>query len=147
MWINEGFTTFIENKISSQIHGEDFGLVEAFIGNQSLWVDIVDFGLNNTYGSLYPVLDGDNPDNSYSSVPYDKGFQLLYYLESLIGGENFRDFLRFWIQTNSLTSVTNIQLRASWEYFVSTRLTSLTGDEINKILKKVDFETYSGFLK
>ena len=108
MWINEGFTTFIENKISSQIHGDDFGKVEAFIGNQSLWVDIVDFGLNNTYGSLYPVLDGDNPDNSYSSVPYDKGFQLLYYLESLIGGENFRDFLRFWIQTNSLTSVTNI---------------------------------------
>ena len=97
MWLNEGFTTFIENRVSSEIHGVDFGKVAALIGNQSLWVEIEDFGANNTYGSLYPVLNGDNPDNSYSSVPYDKGFQLLYYLESLVGGDNFKDFLRFWI--------------------------------------------------
>ena len=67
-----------------------------------------DFGLNSTYASLYPILNGDNPDNSYSDVPYEKGFQLLYYLESLVSDDNFREFLRFYIETNSLTSITNI---------------------------------------
>ena len=108
MWLNEGFTTFIEIKVSSQIHGVDFGKVEALLGNTSLWVDMVSFGLNNTYSSLYPVLNGDNPDNSYSEVPYEKGFQFLYYLESLVGEENFQAFLQFYIRTNSLTSITNI---------------------------------------
>ena len=73
-WLNEGFTVFIEYKVSSQIHGADFGKVEALLGNSSLSVAVEDFGPNNTYASLYPVLDGDNPDNSYSTVPYDKGF-------------------------------------------------------------------------
>ena len=35
------------------------------------------------------MLEGDNPDNSFSEVPYEKGFQFLFYLESLIGEENF----------------------------------------------------------
>ena len=43
------------------------------------------YGLNNTYASLHPVLQGDNPDNSFSEVPYEKGFQLLNYMETLIG--------------------------------------------------------------
>lgn len=33
-----------------------------------------------------PNLKGIDPDDSFSSVPYEKGFVLLYYLESLVGG-------------------------------------------------------------
>jgi leukotriene-A4 hydrolase len=28
-WLNEGFTVFIERKVSGELHGEDFALVEA----------------------------------------------------------------------------------------------------------------------
>lgn len=56
------------------------------------------FGLKNTYSSLHPVLQGDNPDNSFSEVPYEKGFQFLYYLESLIGRDEMKKFLNFYIQ-------------------------------------------------
>lgn len=35
---------------------------------------MVNFGLDNTYSSLHPVLQGDNPDNSFSNVCYEKGF-------------------------------------------------------------------------
>ena len=63
-------------------------------------------------------------------------------MESLIGEDSFRDFLRFWISTNSLTSVTNIQVRSTWEYFVSTHLSGKSGDQINDILMKVDWETW-----
>ncbi len=33
-----------------------------------------------------PDLKGIDPDDAFSSVPYEKGFALLYYLEQLVGG-------------------------------------------------------------
>jgi hypothetical protein len=29
---------------------------------------------------------GDNPDNSFSEVPYEKGYQLLLYINNILGG-------------------------------------------------------------
>ena len=85
MWLNEGFTVFEERKVSAILkNSNDFALREAQLGNVSLWVDIMSYGVNNTYSSLYPVLNGDNPDRSYSQLPYEKGFQFLTYLESLL---------------------------------------------------------------
>lgn len=78
MWLNEGFTVFEERKVSGLLHNEDFALREAQLGNVSLWIDINNYdrtyGANNSYSSLYPVLNGDNPDVSYSQLPYEKGF-------------------------------------------------------------------------
>ena len=54
--------------------GHEFALIEAQLGNVSLWVDINNYGLNNSYSSLYPVLDGNTPDDSFSQLPYEKGF-------------------------------------------------------------------------
>jgi len=62
-------------------------LVEAQLGNVSLWADMEFYGLDNTYSSIHPVLKGDNPDNSFSELPYEKGFQTLTYLESLVGDD------------------------------------------------------------
>ena len=80
-WLNEGLTVFIERHVSAELHGEDFRQISALLGNNSLWSDMENYGLNNTYSSLHPVLLGDNPDNSFSEVPYEKGFQLIYYME------------------------------------------------------------------
>ena len=107
-WLNEGFTVFIERHVSSELHGVDFGQVEALLGNTSLWGDMLNFGLENTYSSLHPVLRGDNPDNSFSEVPYEKGFQFLTYLESLIKPDNMKNFLQFYMKSHSLTSITTI---------------------------------------
>jgi leukotriene-A4 hydrolase len=104
-WLNEGFTVFIERKVSGELHGEDFALVEAQLGNMSMWSDMQYFGLDNTYSSIHPVLAGDNPDNSFTELPYEKGFQTLTYLESLVGADQFRMFLRFWVSSRLLTSV------------------------------------------
>jgi leukotriene-A4 hydrolase len=54
------------------------------LGNASMWDDINNYGINNSYSSLFPVLNGNTPDDSFSEIPYEKGFQFLYFLESLI---------------------------------------------------------------
>ena len=73
-WLNEGFTTFIERMVSTRLYGSDFAKVEALLGNTSLVNTIGVYGANNTYSSIHPVLFGDNPDNSFSEMPYEKGF-------------------------------------------------------------------------
>ena len=93
MWLNEGFTVFFERYVSAEIHGDDFSKVNAYLGNISMYDDMKGYGVDNSYSSLYPevgpVLTGDNPDASFSEVPYEKGFQLLYYMQSILGDDKF----------------------------------------------------------
>lgn len=72
LWINEGFTVFIERKVSSQIHKAEFAKIENYLGNLTLWDDINNFGQNSPMASLYPPV-GNNPDSAYSQLPYEKG--------------------------------------------------------------------------
>lgn len=38
-------------------------------------------------------LKGKDPDDAFSSVPYEKGFNFLFYLENLIGKDKFDKFI------------------------------------------------------
>ena len=117
-WLNEGFTVFSERKVSAQLYGKDFAKVESLLGNSTLWHDMNTYGLNNTYSSIHPILEGDSPDNAFSNVPYEKGFQLLYYMESLVGEDLFENFLQTYILKYSQMSITTIELRQTWEQWV-----------------------------
>ena len=44
------------------------------------------FGASNPLTALVPNLKGVDPDDAFSSVPYEKGFALLYHLETILGG-------------------------------------------------------------
>lgn len=83
-----------------------------------MWADMQAFGLDNTYSSIHPVLAGDNPDNSFTELPYEKGFQTLTFLESLVGDEQFRLFLRFWVSQRFLTSVDYSDFIFTWGQWV-----------------------------
>ena len=138
-WINEGFTVFEERKVSGILHGKDFAKVEALLGNSTLWTDMKNLGLDNTYSSIHPVLQGDNPDNAFTTVPYEKGFQLLTYLESLVGEDNFQQFLRIYFNKYAQQSITSIEVRETWEQFIRD---NFIGVEVNRILSSVDWEEW-----
>lgn len=92
-----------------------------------------DYGLDNAFSSIHPVLKGRNPDSSFSTIPYEKGFQFLNYLETLIGEDYFQQFLQFYVGEHSLTSISALEFRGSWEYFVERKM-GLSPEEINGIL-------------
>lgn len=96
-WLNEGFTVFEERKAQAKLFGADYAMAAAYLGNISMWSDMMGYGLNSTYSSLYPVFDGDKPDNAMSTIPYEKGFQLLYFIETVIGEEHMQSLLRKYI--------------------------------------------------
>jgi leukotriene-A4 hydrolase len=116
MWLNEGFTVFEERKVSAKLHDNDFSKVNAYIGNISAVDAMNGFGMNNSFSSLYPNLTGhEYPDDSFSVVPYEKGFQFLTYIESLIGEVYMQELLRTNILTNSLKSVNYLDFKALFE--------------------------------
>lgn len=138
-WLNEGFTVFEERKVSAKLHGKDFSKVSALLGNSSMYTDMLSYGLDHPYSSLHPTLKGDNPDNSFSTVPYEKGFQFLTYLESLIGEDLFQEFLRTYILKYSLQSIIVGNLRGTWETFIEDHFNAT---ETNRILGTVDWDTW-----
>jgi len=140
LWLNEGFTVFEERKVSALKHGNDFALREAQLGNVSLWIDMENYGLNNSYSALYPVMNGANPDDSFSNVPYEKGFQFLTYLESLMATPlDFQNFIRSYILEHALTSITYIELLTSFEAYV---IKIYPDEQALQIIKAVDWNTW-----
>jgi leukotriene-A4 hydrolase len=88
-WLNEGFTVFVERKITARLSGgEPVRHFNATLGLEHLKESVSHFESINVpqYSCLCPVLNGIHPDDVLSSVPYEKGFNLLFYLENLLGG-------------------------------------------------------------
>jgi leukotriene-A4 hydrolase len=119
-WLNEGYTTFIERQVSSRLYGGDFAKVEALLGNTSLVNTANSYGWDNTYSSIHPVLFGDNPDNSFSEMPYEKGYQLLQYINNYIGGTAFQKYLAYYINNNSWQSITSYDQQRAFSNFVQS---------------------------
>lgn len=84
------------------------------------------------------MLNGSSPDDSYSQLPYEKGFQFLTYLETLIGEDSFQNFIRTYIKKYSLQSVTYLDLKATWEDYVNANFK----DTAQQILAAVDWDAW-----
>lgn len=104
-----------------------------------MYQDMVGFGLNHSYSSLYPVIEGDMPDNSFSEIPYEKGFQLLFYLESLLGETNMKELIREHILAHSQQSVGYEDFVLVFEEYVDSHYNTTMAADIKS---KMDWETW-----
>ena len=105
-WLNEGWTTWLERKIMAKISGDDRVIDFDAIGG---WEDLkqsVDIMPEN-YTKLVPKLGDEDPDEAYSSVPYEKGFILLLTLEKRVGNEKFADFVKAYLNNFKFVTVTS----------------------------------------
>jgi leukotriene-A4 hydrolase len=109
-WLNEGFTVFIERKIASRLVDEKMRHFHCIGGWKALINSITDFKDALHLTALVPKLDGIDPDDAFSSVPYEKGSALLFYLESLAGGpDQFEPYLKSYIDKFKYKTVTTDQ--------------------------------------
>ncbi|CAG8448674.1 11273_t:CDS:10, partial [Scutellospora calospora] len=106
-WLNEGWTVFIERKIMGRVHGDKIIDFDAIIGWKSLKQDIEHFGPDNVLTALNPKLKDVNPDDSFSLVPYEKGFNFLYHIQKVIGGPDyFEPYMKAHVQEFAGKSIT-----------------------------------------
>ena len=80
-WLNEGWTTYMERMLQQILRGPAERGFSYVIGNKALRNDLERFAEKPKYQRL--VIDfepGEDPDEAYSSVPYQKGANLLLHL-------------------------------------------------------------------
>ena len=62
-----------------------FIVVVFFFTNLSCVLQVGRFGSSHPFTAMVPNLKDVDPDDAFSTIPYEKGFLLLFYLETLVG--------------------------------------------------------------
>ena len=122
-WLNEGWTVWLERRIMAKVNrNEDHLKISAEVGWKHLKDDVARMGTDHKFTQLIWPLNGEDPDEAFSSVPYEKGFNLLYYLESLMGQDRFLGFAKAYIVKYRFLAVTTGEFRDFFvEYFLAFR--------------------------
>lgn len=117
---------FLERKILARIHGESWRQFNSHIGLADLRESVTQFKGDGPETALIPDLSSTDPDDVFSSVPYEKGYTLLYVLEELVGGPSvFEPFFKAHIQNFAQQSINSHQFKAFLvDYFSQDRIVS-----------------------
>eukprot|EP00127_Corallochytrium_limacisporum_P001688 Clim_evm25s77 gene=Clim_evmTU25s77 len=106
-WLNEGFTVFIERRICSKLYGFELSELDAYVGWCDMRDDIKRYGEDHRFTALHIEYQDVDPDDSFSSIPYEKGYNLLRHLEKVVGGpENFEPWLKQYFSDFEYQSIT-----------------------------------------
>jgi leukotriene-A4 hydrolase len=108
VWLNEGFTTYLERRIIEVVYGPDRRAMEDTLGMQSLQRDMASLkeGGDEAFTKLAVDLQGRDPDDAFSDVAYEKGRFFIGFLESRLGREQLDAFLRGYFAKFAFQSVT-----------------------------------------
>jgi len=93
IWLNEGFTTYVENRIVEALYGPEAAAMERVIAEDGIQREIKTMPKQAQLLDVKPEA-GSDPDAALSDVPYVKGAWFLRFLEQRFGRENFDAFLR-----------------------------------------------------
>jgi leukotriene-A4 hydrolase len=95
VWLNEGFTTYVERRIMEELRGKDAADVLWYLGRKDLEETLDRAGRDNPATRL--ALDhgrDDDPEDAPFDLPYEKGSLFLRALEQAHGRDRFDRFLR-----------------------------------------------------
>jgi len=121
-WLNEGWTVFMERKILGRVYGEKTLQFHAAMGYVDLREAVDSIGRDHGFTRLVPDLSGGlDPDDAFSKVPYEKGFYFLYYLQGLVGVEDFEAFMKDYVQRFKFETVSSEEFKAFFTAYFTSR--------------------------
>ena len=106
IWLNEGFTTYVEHRIGEVIFGEKEAKMQDVLSRKSLYDNMAEYGANNPDTRLKVNTLGRNPDDGLSDIPYEKGYAFLQTVEKAVGREKFDAFLTGYFDSHAFQSIT-----------------------------------------
>ncbi|XP_023543286.1 leukotriene A-4 hydrolase homolog [Cucurbita pepo subsp. pepo] len=130
-WLNEGFTRYAERRIVEVVQGEDAATLNIGIGWNALKEDAERFKDNLEFTKLKSNQEGVDPDDVYSQIPYEKGFQFVWRIERQVGRPKFDEFLKKYIETFKFKSIDT-------ETFIDFLKANIPGIE-----KEIDLEMWT----
>ncbi len=114
-WLNEGFTVWAERRLLEALHGPDATVLAWAIGEKALEESMSRFGADSPLTRLRTELGGTDPDDAFSSIPYEKGSRFVALLERAAGRPRFDLFMRSYMDRFRFTSITSEEFLAFLE--------------------------------
>jgi aminopeptidase N len=108
IWLNEGFTTYVQGRITEALYGQEMAEMEREIDQNDLLAEVKDMSPADQALALPPLTERD-PDEALSNVAYVKGSWFLQFLEQRFGREVFDPFLRGWFDDHAFQSANTDQ--------------------------------------
>jgi len=105
----------------SRVHSPEYFDFDAITGWNALRDSVDEYGDDHCFTCLVPCLDRVDPDDSFSSVPYEKGFNFLYYLSRVVGEGPFETFAQAYVQKFKYKTVTTEQFCDFFRQYCASR--------------------------
>ena len=105
VWLNEGITTYIENRIIEALYGKTRADMEMAIQKQDLTRTMARQDARDN--ALHLSLEGRDPEDGVTDVVYVKGALFLKFLEETFGRDHFDQFLRSYFKHFAFQSVSS----------------------------------------
>jgi leukotriene-A4 hydrolase len=122
VWLNEGFTAYMENRIMGAVYGDERASMEAVLGLKRLRENLATLKPQDQVLAI--DLRDRNPELAFSDVPYEKGRLFFTYLDSKFGRDRFDAFLRGYFDHFAFKSITTEQFN---EYLAQNLLDRFAG--------------------
>ena len=110
MWLNEGFTSYVENRIVEAVFGKAQADEEFILAADELRGELAETPKPDQ--RLVPDFDGRDPDDAGSDFAYTKGAWLLRTLEASYGRDVFDAYLRGYFDHFAFRSITTGEMLA-----------------------------------
>jgi len=135
LWINEGFTNFVENRLMREVYGDARADMEANLSYHELLRDM--HGLSPLDTALRVDLTGRDPDDAFSLVPYVKGQLFLSWLEFKFGQARFDEFMAGYFGKHQFQSMdTKVFLQFLTEQLINKYPGVVTAQQIEQWVDK-----------
>lgn len=133
LWLNEGFTSYVQNRIMEAVYGEERALMERMLSDQSLEQSIGN--LSERQQVLHLELEQRDPETIFTRVPYDKAAAFLFFLEDRVGRDTFDAFVRQYFADFSFKSLDTLEFEAYlYENLIDEHSDVVSRDEVREWL-------------
>ncbi len=103
-WLNEGFTSYFENRIMEAMYGPARAAQEAALSWDEMQKAFTELGAEAPGTRLHAELD--DPDGGTSGIAYDKGATFLRTIERAVGRPRFDAYLRSYFDRHAFQPMT-----------------------------------------
>lgn len=104
-WLNEGFTSYVENRVMEALYGKERAAMEQVLDMEGMKRAISDAKRPELTHLKLPD-DMTHPDDAFTLVSYIKGANFLFFLEDRFGREAFDPFLKSYFNAYAFDSIT-----------------------------------------
>ncbi|MFO0581126.1 MAG: leukotriene A4 hydrolase C-terminal domain-containing protein [Anaeromyxobacter sp.] len=105
-WLNEGWTVFAERRILRALRGDEAASIAWAVGQRDLDESLARFADQPDLTKLRTHLAGIDPDDAFSSIPYEKGARFIVAIERAVGEARFDAFIRAYLKQFRFQSIT-----------------------------------------